>query len=296
MLTSIDLDRYGYWMEAGGASPGTVRLRRTYAERYLRHLESTGRSLVDATVSDVAGFLSNQSWKPATRATARSSLASIHAWAVIENMREDNPVDGVRGVRIPPSPPKLCSESDYENALEAARGQYRDTFVLLLAGYAGLRRNEIATLHADNITDRGLRVTGKGGRTRMIPVHPILQPYLDAAQATGGWFFPGSDPALPVCSRTINRIVNRYLPDGFSTHSLRHRFATMVHYGSKDLRAVQELLGHSSLATTQRYVSVSHDDLTLAVGSLHANIKEAVDEVTSSVHAPVVWGRTMHTA
>ena len=270
----MDLDRYGYWMEAGGAAPGTVRLRRTFAQRYLAHLDATGRSLTDATVSDVAGFLSNRGWKPATRAAARASVASVHAWAVVEGMRDDNPVDGVKHVRIPPSPPKLCSESDYDAALAAARGVYRDTFVLLLAGYAGLRRNEIATLHADNITDRGLRVTGKGGRTRVVPAHPILKPYLDVARQSGGWLFPGSNPGEPVSSRTINRIVNKYLPDGFSTHSLRHRFATMVHYGSKDLRAVQELLGHSSLATTQRYVSVTHDDLTMAVGSLIVNMKE----------------------
>lgn len=286
----VDLDRYGYWMEAGGASPGTLRLRRHYAQRYLKHLHAADRSIADATVSDVAGFLSNQSWKPATRAAARASVASLHAWAVVEGVRADNPVDGVKHVRIPPSPPKLCSETDYDAALQAARGDYRDTFVLLLAGYAGLRRNEIATLHADNISERGLRVTGKGGRTRMVPAHPILRPYLDVAARAGGWFFPGSNPGEPVSSRTINRIVNKYLPNGFSTHSLRHRFATMVHHGSKDLRAVQELLGHSSLATTQRYVSVTHDDLTLAVGSLHVNVKEEESEVETPVYFAVDRG------
>lgn len=286
----VSLDRYGYWMEACGAAPGTVRLRRAFAQRYLAHLDATGRSLTDATVSDVAGFLSNRGWKPATRAAARASVASVHAWAVVEGVRGDNPVDGVKNVRIPPSPPKLCSESDYDAALAAARGVYRDTFVLLLAGYAGLRRNEIATLHADNITDRGLRVTGKGGRTRVVPAHPILKPYLDVARQAGGWLFPGSKTGEPVSSRTINRIVNKYLPDGFSTHSLRHRFATMVHYGSKDLRAVQELLGHSSLATTQRYVSVSHDDLTMAVGSLHVNIEEASGETETPIYFAVNRG------
>lgn len=266
----IDLHRYQYWLEAGGASPNTIRLRLGYARRYLRHLSDYDRTLIDATVSDVAGFLSDASWSPATRASARASVNALHAWAVIEGMRDTNPVEGVKSARIPPSPPKLCSEADYEAALVAAGGVYRDMFVLLLAGYAGLRRNEIATLHADNITDRGLRVTGKGGRTRMIPVHPVLQPYLDIVRQQGGWFFPSpTNPGRPVNSRTINRVVNRYLPKGFSTHSLRHRFATMVHHGSKDLRAVQELLGHSSLATTQRYVSLTHDDLTLAVGSLH---------------------------
>ena len=267
----MNLDRYGYWLDASGIAPKSVALFRGYARRYLDRLQATDTDPIRCTVSDVAGFLSNPVWAPATRANARSALISFHEWLMVEGLREDNPVKGVKRTKVPPGPPKLCSEDAFDTGLAAARaaGDERGVLVLLLAGYAGLRRNEIATLHADHITERGLRVTGKGGKTRMVPVHPVLSDYLEGVKARGDWFFPSphtyGDHVHP---RTINRVVNDYLPAGMSTHSLRHRFATMVHYGSKDLRAVQELLGHSSLATTQRYVSVNWDDLTLAVGSL----------------------------
>lgn len=264
----MDIDRFVAWLEASGAAEGTLRIRRGYVERYLKALQSAGRDVTTATVSDVAAFLSsNKDWKPATRASVRSSVSSLHQWLIVEGIRSDNPVSGVKAVRVPPGSPKLVSEDVFHDALRAARTDKRALLALMLAGYAGLRRNEIATLHTDDVTDRGLRITGKGGRTRMVPIHPVLRPILDRECETPGWLFPGRDGH--VSARTINRVVNTYLPEGFSTHALRHRFATMVHNGSHDLRSVQELLGHSSLATTQRYVWVSHDDLTMAVGSIN---------------------------
>ena len=264
----MDINGFTAWLEAAGVAAGTLRLRTKYVERYMKHLTAQGKTPIDATVSDVASFLSsNKDWKPATRASVKSSVSAFHVWLMVEGLRPDNPVHGVKNVRIPPSQPKLVSEDVFHDAIRAARTDKRALLALMLAGYAGLRRNEIATLHTDDVTERGLRVTGKGGRTRMVPIHPVLRPILDRECETPGWLFPGRDGH--VSARTINRIVNQYLPEGFSIHSLRHRFATMVHNGSHDLRSVQELLGHSSLATTQRYVWVSHDDLTMAVGSIN---------------------------
>lgn len=266
----MDLDRYRVWMQASGFSPGTATMRLGYVRRYLATLE---KDPADATVSDIAMFLATPGWAANTKASARSSLSIFYVWLIAEGLAEENPVLKVRPIRIPPSVAKLCSEAAYERALEEAEaaGDRRAVLVLLLGGMAGLRRAEISSLRCDNVTERGLRVTGKGGKTRMIPVHPILdEPLRLAAMDTvGEWLFPAVDPSRHIHVRTINRIVNKYLPTGFSTHSMRHRFATMVHQGSRDLRAVQELLGHTSLATTQRYVSVSQDDLTNAVGSLH---------------------------
>jgi integrase/recombinase XerC len=273
----MDLDKYRVYMEASGYSAGTARMRIGYVTRYLGSLNGTDPS--GATVSDVAMFLATPGWAPSTKASARSSVSSFHAWLIAEGLAHDNPVHRVKPIRIPPSVAKLCPETAYERALEDAEsaGDARAVLVLLLAGMAGLRRNEIASLRCEHVTERGLRVTGKGGRTRLVPIHPVLaEPLRLAAESGSGWLFPAADPEHHIHARTINRIVNRYLPNGMSTHSMRHRFATMVHQGSRDLRAVQELLGHTSLATTQRYVSVSEDDLTMAVGSLQVMGRERV--------------------
>ena len=129
-------------------------------------------------------------------------------------------------------------------------------------------RAEIANLHADNIElETGqLRVTGKGSKTRMLPCHPVLLPYLEAAKAKGGHVFPNQN-GKPLSPTTVGRLVKPYLGT-LSTHSLRHRFATQVHANSHDLRAVQDLLGHSSLATTQRYLMVTNEQKSAAVLSL----------------------------
>jgi len=66
----------------------------------------------------------------------------------------------------------------------------------------------------------------------------------------------------------VGRLVSKWLPEGYSTHSLRHRFASQVHSQSKNLRAVQTLLGHASLATTQIYTSVGSEELSDAVGCI----------------------------
>jgi integrase len=112
-----------------------------------------------------------------------------------------------------------------------------------------------------------LRIPGKGGKTRLVPLDVDLADMLLAKQ---GYAFPGKidghlSPAY------VSRVVSKVLPDGVTAHKLRHRFATRAYRGSNsNLRAVQELLGHSSIATTQVYVSVDADELRQAALSARA--------------------------
>jgi integrase len=257
------LPRFEAYMNGLGHTPESCKLRRHFARRFL-----TQQDLATANLAGIVGFMGNPNWKPQTRAAARASLRLLFKWAVLEGIRPDNPMADFPTIRTFMPPPRPAPESAIADALATAQDP-RTRLVLLLGAYAGLRRAEIARLHSDAIQENGtLRVLGKGGKTRVLPVHPLLVEPLAEFKARGGWLFPSPYGDKPCDPRIVNRLLQGVLPPGFSTHTLRHRFATQVHSRSKDLRAVQALLGHSSLATTQRYVGISDEDLANAVATL----------------------------
>lgn len=255
----LPLERYDAWMQAAGQSPGTRYLRQSFARRFI--LESDP---LTCTMSDVAMFLAHDGWSANTRAAARASLKSLFEWVTLEGLRADSPMTGIKPVRVALGVPHPCPEDGVMNALKVA--DYRTRLAVMLAAFAGLRRAEIASMHGSLIGETELRVTGKGSKTRVVPVHPDLEPYLAPYRGQNVYLFPRGDTHLTPTS--IGRMVRKVLPDGYSTHSLRHRFASQVHANSKDLRAVQQLLGHASLGTTQIYVNVTNDQLMSAVQSL----------------------------
>jgi integrase len=177
-------------------------------------------------------------------------------------------MDDVRQIRVPPNIPKIATAAALDEAL--AKASRRDRLAVLLAAYAGMRRAEIAGLHADDVGDEWVRIKGKGGRTRKVPIHPNLKPDLEKARKIGGFLFPDRFGDGPVTADAMGRRIARLLPAGFTAHSLRHYFATTIYQGSKDLQAVQQLLGHSSLATTERYLHGDDEALKSAVFGLGA--------------------------
>lgn len=256
------VDLYDAYCQAGSMSPGTRALKRNYLERF-----GATHDLQTCTSGEIVEWLSgNPTWKPATRRSARSALTTFFSWARKMGHREDDPAADTMAVRVPPGAPKPCPESVLEHAL--TRADERGRLAILLGAYAGLRRAEIAGLHADMIDLEAmtLRITGKGGRTRIVPIAEALVEPMTQAKARGGYLFPNGNK--PVTPTTLGRIVKPYLGPGLSTHTLRHRFATRVYAGSRNLRATQELLGHASIATTERYTAVTDTERREAVAGL----------------------------
>jgi site-specific recombinase XerC len=110
-----------------------------------------------------------------------------------------------------------------------------------------------------------LTVTGKGSKTRRVPIHPMLVEPLRKVQERGGYAFPSVDGG-PITPDAMGRRIARALPGKWSAHSLRHYFAGNVYRASHDIRSVQQLLGHASIATTEIYTHVNDEDLHAAVG------------------------------
>jgi integrase len=135
--------------------------------------------------------------------------------------------------------------------------------MLALGAYAGCRRSEMAAMHSSWVQPMGLMILGKGGKTRRVPIHPLLAPRLARVD---GWAFPS--PRLPgrhVGPSYIEDRLAAVLPASFTPHSLRHRFATATYAACRDITVVQRLLGHQNVATTMRYTQLVDDDLDAAV-------------------------------
>jgi integrase len=150
----------------------------------------------------------------------------------------------------------------YARALALA--DTRGRLMLRLAALVGLRACEIATVHTGNLVEDLLRVTGKGGKVRVVPV---LDPELTSAiRKAGGWLFPGRIDGH-LSAGYVSRLLGEMLPDGWTGHTLRHRFGTRAYAGTRDLLAVGELMGHTRPETTRRYVELPGDALRLAAAA-----------------------------
>lgn len=247
------------WYRAGSKSPGTIKLRRSHLLRLARAF-----ALLDVDEDDLIGWLDGHDIAPSSRKSLMASVKSFYIWAVRTRRLDEDPTTGLQSVTAPEGLPKPISEAALEGALAAADAE--TTLMLLLGAYAGLRRAEIAQVHSSHVTDLGLIVKGKGGKTRRISLHARL---VEPLSRIDGWAFPSPvRPEQHVTPDYISTHLDSVLPSPYTPHSLRHRFATQMYRACKDIRMVQQLLGHSSIQTTVRYVMVDEDALSAAVNAI----------------------------
>lgn len=253
------------WCIAAGVSPQTIRVRSSYLRRLAAAHE--GRCPWSLTVDDLAGWLATgDGWSPETRKSARSALRALWGWAVTTGRVGDDPTVRLPRVRVPRPSPRPTPDDVVLRALAVATP--RERLMIHLAVTAGLRRAEIAAVHPSrDLSDDVLTVRGKGGKTRVVPLLPWVVDELRALP--GGPAFPGADHGHLSADR-VGRILARLLGPGWTAHTLRHRAASDWYDASRDLMAVQDLLGHASPVTTRIYVRPSIDHLRAAVRGPHA--------------------------
>lgn len=243
-------------LRAAGRPETTIRLRRHQMQHLAAHLRTgpwrtTGEHLVK--------FAGAQQWARETRRSHRAAVRSFYAWAIATGrMDGPSPADALAPVRAQPPAPRPADDDALAHALTHAGP--RERLAIRLAAEAGLRRGEVAVVHERDLTRDllgwTLAVHGKGGRGRTVPLTDGLAAEVRAAcEASGGWAIP-SPAGGHLSAGAIGRLVGELLPPGVTMHSLRHRFATRAYLRTGDLLAVQQLLGHATPSTTQRYVLV----------------------------------------
>lgn len=261
---------YAEYLESAGRPKTTIGLRVGQIQKVARTLAIEP---AEVTTELLVRYMKNDRWADNTRATWRASLSGFFKFAHGMGHLPSNPALMLATVRVPHGQPKPASDFALEHA--AGRVDLRTSLMVELGRRAGLRCMEIATLRREHvITDvvpgkkgkktkvYSLRITGKGGKTRTIPIAKDLGKKLLLLQP--GPIFRGRIDGH-ISAAYVSKLLSEVLPTGVTGHKLRHRFATDAYRGSgHNLRAVQQLLGHSSIATTQVYTEVDSDELRQA--------------------------------
>lgn len=245
------LERFERWILGTDRLDSTIRLR-------LRQVEALSHRihLHTATEDDLRDVLAaTRDYAPETRKSELASWKVFYGWAHSRGLRADDPTAGIKPIRVPVKVPRIAPDEDVQRAVEKADPLHRA--MILLARYGCLRLTELTTLHTDAREGDMLRIVGKGDKERMVGANEPLRFALNAVErAQGrGYYFRGlKGPHMHPVS--VNKIITRVT--GWNPHSLRHAGATAAYNATGDLRAVQEMLGHASLATTQRYLHLDN--------------------------------------
>jgi site-specific recombinase XerD len=280
VAVTTDLEWFLEGVRARGGSPATVRAYRADVAAYLAWLAARGHDPASATRADVRSYaasLGARGLAASSRARMLSSIRSFHGRLHAAGRAATDVAAELPGPRRPrrlPDPPRIAEMARLlDRPTQETPASLRDQAILELLYGCGLRVAEACALDRSAVSTRDVRVHGKGDRVRVVP---IGQP---AAAAVAAWLargrpflaLPSSGEALFLGARggrieptAIRRALRRRLAEvGLAhrgPHALRHAYATHLLEGGGDLRAIQELLGHASLASTEIYtrVTVSH--------------------------------------
>jgi integrase/recombinase XerC len=266
------IDGYLRSLIAAGASAETVKLRRRGLATIARGLGCRPEAVTAARLVDWFGRQTH--WAAATRHVYRSAARSFFSWAYRTERVSVYLGDALPQVRQPKPTARPASDQAWRHALE--NSDARTTVMLRLAGQAGLRRAEVAQVHTRDLTDgidgAQLLVHGKGGKERIVPISDSLADAIrrgaeghTPGMPERGWLFPAWPNGGHLTADHVGILVARALPDEWTMHSLRHLFSSRAYRGTRNLRAVQELLGHSSIATTERYLAVDDSEIRAAM-------------------------------
>jgi integrase/recombinase XerC len=222
-------------------------------------------------------------------ARALSAIKNFARFLAKRQLAQNGTVTGLRNPKLPRSVPKPLNAAEAEDALDAVADLHdaewigkRDLAVVTLLYGCGLRISEALSLSRREAPRPGgsLRIVGKGNKTRVVPVLPVvaeaIADYLKAlpipCEPDGPLFLGAKGKRLS--PRLVQLAMQKLrmqlgLPETATPHALRHSFATHLLAGGGDLRAIQELLGHSSLSTTQRYTEVDAARLLAVYNAAH---------------------------
>lgn len=281
-----------------GLSTNTLQAYRRDLRRYVAFLTSWGIQDVPGVTDEAVGAyvvqLSSSThdgllYRPASMARMLSSVRSFHRFQLREGATDRDPTVGVGSPRPARSLPRPLAVDEVARLLETPRtGEpvgLRDRAILEMLYGAGLRISELTGLDVDDVDleEGSVRVLGKGGKERDVPVGRYAREAVTAylTRARPGFATARTRSALFLNQRGgrltrqgVSQLLERHVRAAgirrrVTPHTLRHSFATHLLEGGADVRTVQELLGHASVATTQIYTLVTKEHLREAYYSAH---------------------------
>lgn len=287
-----------------GASRNTIDAYRRDLADYAGFLRKNGATPTDADTATIRlylGDLQKRGFEAASSARKLSSIRQLHRFLVAEAIRGDDPAAILEGPRRAPSAPKILSVDQVDALIESARAAVNAPeispaqklraarlYALVELLYAtGLRVSELVALpkSAGRTKEAFISVRGKGGRDRLVPLTPAARESISAYRETlkaaapglfeSKWLFPSDAESGHLTRQAFARDLKALAANvgiraaSISPHVLRHAFASHLLQNGADLRAVQQLLGHSDISTTQIYTHVLENRLVETVTRHH---------------------------
>lgn len=289
-----------------GAARNSIAAYRRDLDDYVRFLTRSRRRLKDTTREDVRAYLAHLDEIGMSTATVSRRLSAIRQWhrfLMGEGSLNDDPTRVIEAPKLRRTLPSILS-ADHVRALRttaekrAAKARKQNHFkamrllcLIELLAATGLRVSELVTLPFANapLHEPFLTIRGKGGRERVVPVSPhartVVKAYVECLlqhfDSAPKWLFPSHGQsgaltrqhfALELKSLAVEAGLN---PDHVTPHVLRHAFASELLAKGADLRAVQQMLGHADISTTQIYTHVQPERLKTAVATFHPLSKKS---------------------
>jgi integrase/recombinase XerC len=285
-----------YLQSVKGCSERTLEAYSNDLFRYENYCNNHGINPQTASPFEVQKFIADLSAEQMSSASVNRCLSSIrgfYRWQVRFKKREDNPCASLRNVKMPVKLPSVLWENEMASfaTLPQTAGilwPERDKALILAMYSAGLRISELVSLSMANVSSSldDARITGKGGKERYVffseeakiaiyeylPVRAARLAMAGLDSRKGSLFI--SRKGHPLSIPGVRWIISRYAQESdigknIHPHALRHSFATHLVNNGCDVRMVQEMLGHSSLSTTQRYAHVNIDNMKKVYAKSH---------------------------
>ncbi len=286
-------------MHALNSSPHTIKAYRTDLAQFADYIGPQGWRDIDHVL--IRGYLANlyeRGLSKTSVARALAALRSLYRWLAQEGEVEQNPAALVATPKLPKKLPRVPTIEEVNTVLDSempecsAFGE-RDQVILELLYGCGIRNSELIGINLDDIrwSNEVVLVRGKGRKERYVPfgdsAKTAVQAYLPARQRVLGETKRTSERALLInlrgarlTTRSVGRIVKqiavaRGLSPDVHPHTLRHAFGTHMLEEGADLRAIQEMLGHERLSTTQRYTQLTVKHVMEVYDKTHPHAKKA---------------------
>jgi integrase/recombinase XerD len=264
---TFDLAPFVDWMRSWGAAPTTIASRRQVLAAGIREWGSPHHVTTEA----LGRWLGADRFAGWTRVSYYGHLRSLFEWMRKAGLREDDPTRDLRRPIPPRDKPRPLTHAEVALIRRTATGNQRTWFELGVR--AGLRAHEIAKIRGEHVDPDTIYVLGKGGQGAFVPTHPELWAVAQSYPRKGWWFPSPTAKAGHVSPKSVSTLTTRLFSslgiEG-SSHRARHTYATHLLRNGESIRVVQELMRHSSLATTAKYTAVDEDERRAAINRLVA--------------------------
>ncbi|MDX8550188.1 tyrosine-type recombinase/integrase [Methanospirillum sp. J.3.6.1-F.2.7.3] len=257
---NITLRRFGQYIWLSRSHRGD--LSKKWSHKELLRLDTD----VLVTASEISGYLEflsrDHQYHATTYNRILSSLSSFYRFLLMQEVIDINPVPRVDRPKVKEKELKYLKHSQVMRLLQSIPDD-RDRLMIRIIYATGVRVSELCTMNVEDVDfdDQMIRVMGKGGKVRMVFVDEDTLDEIANIVGTrlSGPLFPGQS-GKHISPRTIQLIFKKYAPQGITPHKIRHSYASELYRRSRNLRVVQENLGHASIKTTEVYLHTDVDE------------------------------------